>query len=125
MASWAAAWPQKMSESLSAKLVRAMSAALSATNATLGTRIGVQFTAAMHASRRSTWQTASAGPRRFMPGAPEIYFRKPIDNSRLVRAVDPKVKREMRLFAATVAFSLFMVLVYLGQHCSSIEYGYK
>ena len=138
MASWAAAWPQKMSETLSGRLARATGAALntvlSAANATVGARIGVRFSvpwiAAHNAAQRAALQNiaqhaAPAGPRRFMPGAPEIYFRKSIDNSRLVRAIDPKVKREMRLFAATVAFSLFMVLVYLGQHCSSIEYGYK
>jgi len=138
MASWAAAWPQKMSEAWTAKAARtrgaALNRALSATNAALGTRIGVRFSTAWiathNAAQRAALQdvaqnAAPAGTRRFMPGAPEIYFRKSIDNSRLVRAVDPKVKREMRLFAATVGFSLFMVLVYLGQHCSSIEYGYK
>ena len=45
--------------------------------------------------------------------------------ARLVRAVDPVVKREMRLFTATVVICFLMALVYLGQHCSSIEYGYK
>jgi len=69
--------------------------------------------------------TATATPRRYMPGAPEIYFHKAIDNSRLVRSVDPVRKREMRIFAATVVICFLMALVYLGQHCSSIEYGYK
>ena len=126
MASWAAAWPQKMGETLGAKVGRALSAALNAANAKLGGRIGGRFNAACIATQRSSWQNAApAGSRRFMPGAPEIYFRKSIDNSRLVRAVDPKVKREMRLFAATVAICFLMALVYLAQHCSSIEYGYK
>ena len=126
MASWAAAWPQKMGDTLSAKLGRALSAAVNAANAKLGGRMGVRFDVAFGATRCSTLQNAApAGPRRFMPGAPEIYFRKSIDNSRLVRAADPKVKREMRLFAATVALLFLMALVYLGQHCSSIEYGYK
>ena len=31
----------------------------------------------------------------------------------------------MRLFTATVVICFLMALVYLGQHCSSIEYGYK
>jgi cell division protein FtsL len=125
MASWAAAWPQKMGETLSAKLGRALSAALSERNATLGARVAT-FHAVISGTQRSTLQNAApAGPRRYMPGAPEIYFRKPIDNSRLVRAVDLKVKREMRLFAATVAVFFVMALVYLCQHCSSIEYGYK
>ena len=69
--------------------------------------------------------TAPAAPRRYMPGAPEIYFHKAIDNSRLVRSADPVRKREMRMFTATVVFCFLMALVYLGQHCSSIEYGYK
>jgi cell division protein FtsL len=68
---------------------------------------------------------APAAPRRYMPGAPEIYFRKAIDNSRLVRSADPVKTREMRLFTATVVICFLMALVYLGQHCSSIEYGYK
>jgi cell division protein FtsL len=68
---------------------------------------------------------APAAPRRYMPGAPEIYFNKAIDNSRLVRATDPVRKREMNIFTATVVVCFLMALVYLGQHCSSIEYGYK
>jgi cell division protein FtsL len=107
MASWAAAWPQRMSEALGAKMNAKLQAALSA-----GSGAGSQ-------------SAAPAGARRYMPGAPEIYFRKSIDNSRLVRAVDPVVKREMRLFTATVVICFLMALVYLGQHCSSIEYGYK
>lgn len=69
--------------------------------------------------------TSPSMPRRYMPGAPEIYFYKAIDNSRLVRSVDPVRKREMRVFTATVVVFFLMVLVYLCQHCSSIEYGYK
>ena len=67
---------------------------------------------------------ASASPRRYMPGAPEIYFRKSIDNSRLVRQMDPAMKREMRVFAATMGVFLVMLLAYLGQHFRSIECGY-
>jgi hypothetical protein len=69
--------------------------------------------------------TTPAAPRRYMPGAPEIYFHKAIDNSRLVRSADPVREREMRMFTATVVICFLMALVYLGQHCSSIEYGYK
>ena len=69
--------------------------------------------------------TAPAAQRRYMPGAPEIYFHKAIDNSRVVRSTDPVRKREMRAFAATLVVFFMMVLVYLCQHCSSIEYGYK
>jgi cell division protein FtsL len=70
-------------------------------------------------------KAGGAAPRRYMPGSPEIYFRKAIDNSRLVRSTDPAVKREMRMFAITMAICLFMLLAYLGQHCRSIEYGYN
>jgi cell division protein FtsL len=69
--------------------------------------------------------TAPAAPRRYMPGAPEIYFHKAIDNSRLVREADPVRRREMRMFTATVVVCFLMTLVYLGQHCSSVEYGYQ
>jgi len=69
--------------------------------------------------------TIPAAPRRYMPGAPEIYFHKAIDNSRLVRTADPARTREMRMFTATVVIFFLMALVYLGQHCSSIQYGYR
>jgi cell division protein FtsL len=74
---------------------------------------------------RGTAVAAPPLPRRYMPGAPEIYFHKAIDNSRLVRAVDPVRKREMQIFTATVVTCFLMMLLYLGQHCSSIEYGYR
>ena len=32
-------------------------------------------------------------------GTPEIYFRKSIDNSRLVKVEDPRREREMRIFS--------------------------
>jgi cell division protein FtsL len=95
MAIWAAAWPQIMSAAL------------------------------QNTPQNTAQNTAPAAPRRYMPGAPEIYFHKAIDNSRLVRSVDPARKREMRVFTAAVVVFFMMVLVYLCQHCSSIEYGYK
>ena len=70
------------------------------------------------ASRRS-------GARRFVQGAPEIYFAKTIDNSRLVKLDDPGRKRELRMF--TIAMSVLFVLctVYVWQHFRAIEYGYN
>lgn len=68
---------------------------------------------------------APAAPRRYMPGAPEIYFHKAIDNSRLVRATDPKRKREMNVFAMAVMVCCLVALVYVVQHCNSLQYGYK
>jgi cell division protein FtsL len=58
-------------------------------------------------------------------GTPEIYFRKTIDNSRLVKVEDPRREREMRIFG-TVLFSLFLLVMgYALQHFRAIEYGYK
>jgi cell division protein FtsL len=68
---------------------------------------------------------ASAAPRRYMPGAPEIYFQKAIDNSRLVRATDPVRKREMHMFAFAVLMCSVVLLLYVVQHCNSLQYGYK
>jgi cell division protein FtsL len=64
-------------------------------------------------------------PRRFVPGAPEVYFSKAIDNTRLVKLDDPQRKREMRMF--TIAMSVIFVLatVYVWQHFRAIEYGYN
>lgn len=78
-----------------------------------------------HKMSATVHNTSPAAPRRYMPGAPEIYFHKGIDNSRVVRSDDPVRKREMRAFSATLVVCFMMVLVYLGQHCHSIEYGYK
>lgn len=102
MAIWAAALPQKMSATF-----------------------GATFGAAMSATKSATLQNSSPVARRYMPGAPEIHFHKAIDNSRLVRSDDPVRKQEMRVFTATVVVFFMMVLVYLCQHCNSIEYGYK
>jgi len=64
-------------------------------------------------------------PRRYMPGAPEIYFGKAIDNSRLVKIADPRRRREMQVFATVLAVMLALVMVYVWQHFSAIDYGYK
>lgn len=111
MASWAAAMPQKINGAFGARL-----------HAAWRTLMGVTSSPAFNANQT---RMAPAAPRRYMPGAPEIYFRKSIDNSRLVRTADPKQQREMQLFTAAVVICFLMALVYLGQHCSSIEYGYK
>ena len=60
-----------------------------------------------------------------MPGAPEIYFAKAIDNSRLVKVADPRRRREMKVFGIVLVVLLALVMVYLCQHFSSIDYGYK
>jgi cell division protein FtsL len=56
---------------------------------------------------------------------PEMFFTKHIDNSRIVKADDPQRRREMMSF--TIAMTLFFALtmVYVWQHFSAIEVGYK
>jgi len=58
-------------------------------------------------------------------GTPEIYFAKRIDNSRVLRVVDPKRRRELAYFAFTLALLLAISMIYVWQHFSAIEYGYK
>ncbi len=72
-------------------------------------------------------QGQQQGPavRRYLPGAPEIYFAKQIDNTRLVRVADPERHREMGLFTIALAAFMLLTFVYLWQHFSAIEYGYK
>lgn len=63
--------------------------------------------------------------RRNSGGTPEIYFSKAIDNSRLVKVADPARRREMALFTAALSVLFLLVMVYVWQHFSAIEYGYK
>jgi cell division protein FtsL len=63
--------------------------------------------------------------RRYMAGAPEIYFAKAIDNSRLVKQADPRRRREMMMFTVAMCVLGALTFVYLCQHFNSIEYGYK
>lgn len=58
-------------------------------------------------------------------GTPEIYFAKPIDNSRLVKVEDPKRKREMKQFSVAMCCLFLLVMTYAWQHFKAIEYGYK
>ena len=58
-------------------------------------------------------------------GTPEIYFAKRIDNSRVVKVADPKRRREMISFGITLSVLFLFVMVYLWQHFSAIEYGYR
>lgn len=66
-----------------------------------------------------------AAGRRFVPGSPEIYFTKAIDNSRLVKIDDPAHKREMRMFMIAAAVVFVLCTVYVWQHFRAIEYGYN
>lgn len=63
--------------------------------------------------------------RRQLGGTPEIYFAKSIDNSRIIKVADPAKRREMKLFTIALGVLFMLVMVYVWQHFSSIEYGYK
>lgn len=56
---------------------------------------------------------------------PEAFFAKHIDNSRLVKADDPRRRREMRIFTMTMSVLFMMVMVYVWQHFAAIETGYR
>ena len=58
-------------------------------------------------------------------GTPEIYFRKTIDNSRLVKVEDPRRARELRFFGMALCCLFLLVMGYALQHFRAIEYGYK
>ena len=70
--------------------------------------------AGRHTRRKPCWS-----------GTPEIYFAKPIDNSRLVKLEDPRRSREMRQFGVALSCLFLLVMTYTWQHFKAIEYGYK
>src|SRR5271170_6774075 len=72
-------------------------------------------------------QSASPSSRRksCWLGTPEIYFRKNIDNSRLVKIEDPRREREMKYFGLALCCLFLLVMGYALQHFRAIEYGYK
>jgi len=97
----------------------------------MGAGIGMGAGAAMGAPSA---HTARAGrnrelfelQRRARRGpTPEVFFAKHIDNSRIVKADDPERRREMRTFAVTMGILFLLVMVYVWQHLSAIEIGYR
>lgn len=58
-------------------------------------------------------------------GTPEIYFRKSIDNSRLVKVEDPRRSREMKMFGIALCCLFALVMGYAFEHYRAIEFGYK
>ena len=84
---------------------------------------GVLYPTMLQASEWS--DHAAAQPRGMFIGTPEIYFTKRIDNSRVAKVTDPKRRREMVTFGITLAMLFLLVMVYLWQHFSAIEYGYR
>ena len=81
-------------------------------------------TAQDRAREKAPVQRWASAPRCWT-ATPEIYFAKPIDNSRLVKVDDPARKREMVIFAAALAMLFVLVMVYAWQHFSAVEYGYR
>src|SRR6202048_5439154 len=70
---------------------------------------------------------ATSGNRHAQGGRriPEVYFTKPIDNSRLVKVEDAGRSREMRYFSIALCCLFLLVMTYAWQHFKAIEYGYK
>ncbi len=66
-----------------------------------------------------TQRRARRGP------TPEVYFAKHIDNSRIVKADDPQRRKEMRQFTMVMSVLFCLVMVYVWQHFSAIEVGYR
>lgn len=56
---------------------------------------------------------------------PEIFFTKHLDNSRILKADDPERKREMRMFSAVMTVLFALVMMYVWQHFSAVELGYR
>jgi len=56
---------------------------------------------------------------------PEVFFVKHIDNSRIVKADDPKRRQEMKIFTITISVLFALVMVYVWQHFLAIEIGYQ
>lgn len=73
----------------------------------------------------TNWGDSVANTRGMFLGTPEIYFAKRIDNTRVVRMVDPKRRRELLYFGGMLSVLFLVVMVYLLQHLSAIQYGYR
>lgn len=56
---------------------------------------------------------------------PEMFFAKHIDNSRIVKADDPDRRREVRSFTIVMTVFFSLTMMYVWQHFSAIEVGYK
>ena len=80
---------------------------------------------AARARERNAELMAQQAMRRRGVRTPEIHFIKHFDNSRLVKAPDPAVVRQMRAFCAAVAVLFTLTMFYGLQHFSAIESGYR
>ena len=84
---------------------------------------GVRSRGEMVAERNRTLFERQRAAKK--PITPEVFFAKHIDNSRIVMGDDPERRREMRIFSAVMAVLFALVMIYVWQHFSSIEMGYK
>ena len=96
---------------------------------------GQTATERTHTRRASSGRPASIGAlnrerfeaqrvRRRGP-TPEMFFAKHIDNSRIVKADDPERRREVRTFTLVMTVFFLLTMVYVWQHFSAIEVGYR
>ena len=80
----------------------------------------------MAAGGRAVQGAVPSGRRRpCWTGTPEIYFARPIDNSRMVKVEDSSRSREMKHFGIALCCLFLLVMTYAWQHFKAIEYGYK
>lgn len=66
---------------------------------------------------------AQRGQRR--GPTPEMFFAKHIDNSRIVKADDPVRRREVKTFTIVMSVFFALTMIYVWQHFSAIEVGYR
>ncbi len=79
---------------------------------------------ACHVAERNRELYEHQRARRRGP-TPEMFFTKHIDNSRIVKADDPDRRREMRTFTVVMSLFFLLTMVYVWQHFSAIEVGYR
>src|SRR5579875_140161 len=75
--------------------------------------------AALNRDRYEAQRSQRRGP------TPEMFFAKHIDNSRIVKADDPERRREVRQFTIVMSIFFMLTMVYVWQHFSAIEVGYR
>ena len=75
--------------------------------------------AALNRERFDAQRVRRRGP------TPEMFFTKHIDNSRIVKADDPERRREVRSFTMVMSVFFLLTMVYVWQHFSAIEVGYR
>ena len=74
---------------------------------------------ALNRERFEAQRTQRRGP------TPEMFFAKHIDNTRIVKADDPIRRREVRHFTIVMSVFFALTMIYVWQHFSAIEVGYR